>query len=487
MGALAQLSSTTVDVEPGRSVTIGLTVRNNGAVVDRYRFEAVGAAAPWVTFSPDTLSLFPEASGIVNVVLSPPRLSSVTAGPIPFGIRVASTEEPQGSVVEEGTINVGAFSDLTIDLVPRVAVGRLMGRVQLAVDNRSNCVYRADLSGTDPKSQLAFRFNPPTIDVAPGQAAFSKIAIRPAKRFWRGPQQHHMFTLAVRAAATTPDSLSTPPLGTPAVGAGGPSGSRPSGSPASPDATGAPAAAAPASAAAPAPAPAPAGSPPGARPGASVRPHPAELTTDGTMLQEALLPRWLLLAIGALVALAALLVLLWFVLFKPQLRDTAQKEVNKQLASQGLISSGTGSGSGGSSGSGGGGSGGGSGSSTVSTPANGSGSSSTGVPGVGGVTINGEAQASGNGTKVAYTVPNGKSLEITDIVVENSAGNSGNVTLARSGTTVIAWSMANFRDLDYHWITPTVFGSGTQVQMVVSGCSGACTPGIYFAGHLVNG
>lgn len=47
--------------------------------------------------------------------------------------------------------------------------------------------------------------------------------------------------------------------------------------------------------------------------------------------------------------------------------------------------------------------------------------------------------------------------------------------------------MANFRDLDYHWITPTVFGPKSQMQLIVSGCTGACTPGIYYAGHLVSG
>ena len=51
----------------------------------------------------------------------------------------------------------------------------------------------------------------------------------------------------------------------------------------------------------------------------------------------------------------------------------------------------------------------------------------------------------------------------------------------------MSWSMANFRDLDYHWITPTVFGPSSQMQLVVSGCSGTCTPGIYYAGRLVSG
>jgi hypothetical protein len=104
-----------------------------------------------------------------------------------------------------------------------------------------------------------------------------------------------------------------------------------------------------------------------------------------------------------------------------------------------------------------------------------------------GVAINGDAQAAGDGTKVIFSVPTGKSLQITDILVENSAGDTGSLTLARSGVPVMQWAMANFRDLDYHWITPTVFGPGTQMQLIVSGCSGGCTPGIYYAGHLVSG
>src|SRR5205823_13075101 len=139
--------------------------RNTGTVVDRFSFEALGPAAPWVTFAPATLSLFPEASGTVNIMLAPPRDPSATAGAVPLGVRVASAEDPPGTVIEETTVNVAPFSDITTELVPRVARGRLRGRTQLAVDNRSNCAYRAELSGTDPQAQLAFAFRPAIVDV----------------------------------------------------------------------------------------------------------------------------------------------------------------------------------------------------------------------------------------------------------------------------------------------------------------------------------
>src|ERR1700733_8489329 len=202
MGALAQLSQSTVDVDPGRSATIAMTVRNTGTVVDRYNFEVLGAAAPWVTFAPNTLSLFPEASATVNIILSPPRDPMVAAGPMPLGVRVVSAEDEAGSVVEEGTVNVGAFSDITVELLPRVARGRMVGRAQLAVDNRSNCRYRAEIVGGDSQMQLAFAFRPPMVDVAPGEAVFSKVAIRPGQRFWRGPEKTRPFRLILRQDLT---------------------------------------------------------------------------------------------------------------------------------------------------------------------------------------------------------------------------------------------------------------------------------------------
>ena len=40
----------------------------------------------------------------------------------------------------------------------------------------------------------------------------------------------------------------------------------------------------------------------------------------------------------------------------------------------------------------------------------------------------------GNGTQVVFTVPTGQTLQVTDILVENSAGDTGTLALARSGT-----------------------------------------------------
>ena len=225
---------------------------------------------------------------------------------------------------------------------------------------------------------------------------------------------------------------------------------------------------------------------------ATAGPHPAEIHVDGSMMQEALLPSWLAKLIALLIALAILFAILWFTLFKPQIKSTAQSEVNKQLSAAGITpssgsggspSSGNGSGGGGSNSGGGGSGGGGGGSSATTVPSSpGGGASSVATNGV---TVNGSRQAAGNGTRILFVVPNGRTLQVTDLLVENSAGDTGTIAIARNGTVLMEWALANFRDLDYHWIAPTLFGAGTAMQMVVSGCPNACTPGIYYAGNLV--
>jgi hypothetical protein len=210
-------------------------------------------------------------------------------------------------------------------------------------------------------------------------------------------------------------------------------------------------------------------------------PHPDRLPVDGSLLQSALVPRWVWRALAAAVAVVALAVLLWYTLLRPQIRSTAQNEVKQQLASAGLAPSGGSAAPAGGAQRGSGGAttptAGAAPSSSASAPASGAASSV--------VTVNGSSTASGNGSQVIYTVPAGFDLQVTDLLVQNAAGDNGTVALAKDGTALMDWSMADFRDLDYHWISPIIFGPGTQVVLQVSGCTNTCHPGLYYAGSLV--
>jgi len=554
------LSEKSVSVAPGASESVQLTVRNTGTVVDQFTCEVLGEAAAWATVTPPVVSMFPSAEETVEITFEPPKLPTTKSGRMAFAVRAASAEDPAGSVVEEGTLEVGAFSDVVVELVPRTSRGRRKSRTQLVVDNRSNVAYRGSPTGVDPQLLLKMTFDPPVIDVAPGAVAFSRVVIRPRKTFWRGPTTNHSFQVMLTEQPAGPEPVPlaapfVPPVAPPAPAAAPPPDVSPAAAPAAAAAAAAPAPAH-AAPAPPPPAPAPpppppappppppappppdggapasladaaagtpdatppagsephAGAPamppgapgippppappfpgdeatppgpsvPGEGPGAmyagggttTLEPptepesvHPMEISTDGTMVQDALIPRWLPLLLLLLLLLIILLVILWFLLVKPQINAATQNEVKKQLAAAGITPGSTQP------------------PPTTTTTSGGSHSTGTTAPTpttVPAANFNNSLIANGNGT-TTYTVPSGKTLNITDLLVQNTAGDTGTVSLNRNATTLLSWSMANFRDLDYHWITPITFSSGQQVNLVVAGCTNTCKPGIYFAGSL---
>ena len=48
-------------------------------------------------------------------------------------------------------------------------------------------------------------------------------------------------------------------------------------------------------------------------------------------------------------------------------------------------------------------------------------------------------------------MPVGKTMRLTDLVLENPQGDSGVVTIAVGGRTLLAPALENFREQDFHW------------------------------------
>lgn len=206
MGATTILSSAPVTVEPGETVTSTVAVQNEGSVVDEFTVDVLGAAAAWATVEPAVVRLMPGKSATVNVHFSPPRTSELVPGPIPFGVRIHSREDPAGGAVEEGVLVLGRFASTTAELLPRTSTarGRRSGKHELAIDNRGNIPLDAQVTPTDPTEKLVIELARPSLPVAPGQAAFLPVRVHAARRFWRGPAVTHNFQLLVEPGEDSP-------------------------------------------------------------------------------------------------------------------------------------------------------------------------------------------------------------------------------------------------------------------------------------------
>src|SRR3954447_23039141 len=433
MSASATIPATPLLVQPGGEVSVFIQVRNTGEIVDQYVFEVLGEAAQWAHIEPTELSLFPDAEGEIKLSFKPPRDAATAAGSIPFGLKVISMEPPEDSTVAEGVLEVGLFTDSGAELLPRTSRGRLAGKHELAFDNRGNARVNASLSAADPDNKLRFRFSPPALVSQPGTATFAKVAVRPKRKFIWGKPRTFPFKVFIEPEGEAP------------------------------------------------------------------------IAVDGTMFQEQLIPKMT----GLLLGLLGLLVLLWAFVLRPQIQDTAKnaaatqtkkqdkkiaavaknqkdakqvaaaaaaakkaadqaKAANKAAAAQ--IAAAV--------------------ASEKKKAAKEAAAALKAANAVGAQRDQRLASDCGKTCAPAFTVAKGSSMSVTDIVLQNPEGDSGKLTLLRDKEPLLVQELDNFRDLDFHFITPIIFGQGQKLVLSVvcnnkpvgTNPAAACTPAVYFSG-----
>ena len=72
---------------------------------------------------------------------------------------------------------------------------------------------------------------------------------------------------------------------------------------------------------------------------------------------------------------------------------------------------------------------------------------------------------------------------LTDLVFANPSGKAGTMKLKRGSLDLVTLRLQNFRDLDFHYVTPIVIQPDDVLTLVVK-CDGGgtCDPSVYFSG-----
>jgi hypothetical protein len=197
MGAATALPVRDVRVDPGATTSATMLVRNTGQVVDQFTIDVVGNCAEWTKVEPKVVNLLPGADVEVTVTFAPAKSPLVPAGVVPFGLRVVSREDPPGSTVAEGSIDVAPFDDVQVELVPRQSRGSRKGKHQVAVDNNGNQPTTVEVTATDEEEALNFKMDHRLATLDPGAGAFIRLVAKPEKRFFKGADRQHPFVVTV--------------------------------------------------------------------------------------------------------------------------------------------------------------------------------------------------------------------------------------------------------------------------------------------------
>jgi hypothetical protein len=219
---------------------------------------------------------------------------------------------------------------------------------------------------------------------------------------------------------------------------------------------------------------------------------------DGSLLQEALLPRWLIPALLAALAGLIALVIIWLTLLQPAINSSvigalADAGITPKPTQQGGAPKPTQAG--------------GNGQPTQAPASQPGGGTPTPTPGAGSPSAPPSEASSGSpptpvptgGVLVPGTPRDGRlavdgssppstqfdqAYYLTDLVFANPSGRAGTMKLLRDSFVLITLRLENFRDLDYHYVTPIVVQKGQVLALKVTCSSGSCDPSVYFSGFL---
>jgi len=191
------------------------------------------------------------------------------------------------------------------------------------------------------------------------------------------------------------------------------------------------------------------------------------VVVDGTLLQEPVLPAWLLKALLALAILAALLVALWFAVLKPSISDTARAIATEEAKAA-----------------------------TADEAAARKAADSAAAKDADAAAADTQKQIDALGDKKPAADPSStdgtpmtlrlaatptdqaptavlnakKAVSVTDLLLQNGTGNAGSLTVLRGDQVVYVARLENFRDLDLHLVAPIVVSPGQTFGIRV-GCA----------------
>ncbi|WP_159604860.1 COG1470 family protein [Agromyces humi] len=450
MATTATITPTSASVDPGTPVSFTLTVLNDTLLVESFELAPVGQVAAWATVEPSTLTIYPGKSETATVTVLAPRSPESMIGEVALGVRARAVEQPDAMAVAETELTVLPFAQTEAELTPRIARGRGRHRVRVAVDNRGNTQLIASIAATS-SDRLGLSTPSPEVAVDPGHTEFVDIDLRPVAWVWRGDPVTHQYSVSVVPEAPPPatDAAWAAALGT---GAGTPG-------------------TATATAIATA---------------TEVEP----IVLPGSYVQERVFPKWLWKLLLALLLLLLLLLALWFLLLKPAIESAARNAVEEPLAQANDKSDAAAQQA-----------------DSAAEKANQAleavGETPAPVVPVSTTTSSdvdlrfelvdpagGAADESDR-----WEVPPNSVLRITDILVSNPFGDAGTITLENQDVLapIFTSGLENFRDLDFHFVTPVQLGDGDQLfaSMTCAAASGAgpnpgqCTASVLVTAQVV--
>lgn len=178
-------SSGEMVAQPGSQLTLPLSIQNLSQSAESYTVVPAGLSASWTAIERSSITLFGGSQDVVDVVVTPPGVSTTSAGPTVIAVRVIPLSEPDDTVVAEIVLAIQPFDDRRIVSLQPVQRARHRATYEFMVENHGNELASCRLKLVDTSERIDGSFDPPAVGVAPGGASLVRFKAKARRGFVR--------------------------------------------------------------------------------------------------------------------------------------------------------------------------------------------------------------------------------------------------------------------------------------------------------------
>ncbi|MFM7204132.1 MAG: protein kinase domain-containing protein, partial [Myxococcota bacterium] len=208
-----------VQLEPGRSTAVVVTVSNLSNNVAHLTLIFEGIPAEWVRLEPAEVRLMNSAQSKITVMLTAPRVPESRADEYPVLVRVKSSnpERPVQSDALPMRVTVLPFFNSKTTLDPERLNARRNGTQKVEIQNLGNTPMVFNLDGKDQDKAFRYSFEPSTLRIDPGKTASSTMRVD-APLHLMGAAKTHPFSVNIQTQVAHDVSASVSNMARQALG-----------------------------------------------------------------------------------------------------------------------------------------------------------------------------------------------------------------------------------------------------------------------------
>ncbi|GAA1762223.1 hypothetical protein GCM10009795_005870 [Nocardioides hankookensis] len=180
-----ELSQRRIIAVPRRPEPIEITISNTSDVIGGYTLRFLGADPSWIEVDETEISLFPDETRTITAMITVP--DGMVAGDRRITVQVRELTPPEATSVEEVVLVVPEARSVQMRVDPMALTAGKVGRFGLLVDNTGNTTVSGRLTGTDAEGKVQFEFEPPVLDLEPGEHAVVEIKAKSKRPLVGGP------------------------------------------------------------------------------------------------------------------------------------------------------------------------------------------------------------------------------------------------------------------------------------------------------------